>query len=310
MSQVYLSIVSPVYKAENILHQLVIEIHQHLVQITEDYEIILVDDGSPDHSWQRIEAICQTNPKVKGIKLSRNFGQHYAITAGLTASSGEWIVVMDCDLQDNPIYIPQMLEIAKTKQKLIVLTKKKSRKHSIFKNITARLFFRVFNYLADNQRAAETEGSFSLLHRKVANAFLQIKDVHRHYLLIVRWLGFNIGYLQIEHRERYEGKSSYTFRKLVRHAIDGITSQSVKLLRISISIGFLFVFLFFCYALYVLIQYFTKGALAGWTSLTLLVLLSTGLILIAIGIMGIYIGKIFEQTKGRPFYFIQKKINF
>lgn len=304
-----LSIISPVYKAEKIVEELVLQTIAAIEPLGLEFEIILVEDGGPDNSWEQISIICEKDKRIKGIKLSRNFGQHYAITAGLEASKGEWVVVMDCDLQDNPLYIPQMLALAQKNEHDLIFTQKNTRKHSLFKNITAKIFFSVFNYLSDNQSGSDNVGGFSLLNRKVVDAFLMVKDSHRHYLMILRWLGFDAGYMTIEHNERFEGRSSYTFSKLIQHAIDGITSQSDKLLRLSISIGFLFVAMFFVYSLYVLIQYFWNGAYPGWTSMVLLIMLSTGLILMAIGILGVYIGKIFEQVKERPLYIIQKKIN-
>lgn len=304
----FISIVSPVYLGEKIVPELVKQIANSVSKITSNYEIILVEDGSPDNSWLAIEKECANNTKVVGVKLSRNFGQHFAITAGLAESKGDYVVVMDCDLQDNPKYIADLY--AKSQMGFeIVYTKKEKRKHSFFKNITASLFFRLFNYLSENQEATSAVGSYSLLSRKVVNAFLSVKDTHRHYLMVLRMLGFSFSEIEILHEERFEGKSSYTLSKLIKHAIDGITSQSVKLLRIAISIGFTFCIISLLYAFILLLNYFKHGALPGYTSTTVLILFSTGLILLSVGIAGIYIGKIFEQSKNRPLYFIDKRIN-
>lgn len=304
-----ISIVSPVYRAEKIVSELVRRIEEEVVKFTPNYEIILVEDGSPDNSWKAIENACMANTKVKGVKLSRNFGQHYAITAGLAKSSGDYVVVMDCDLQDNPKYIADLYEKAQMGYE-IVYTIKKERKHSFFKNITASLYFKVYNYLSENQRASKSVGAFSMLSRKVVNAFLSVKDTHRHYLLVLSMLGFSSSQIEIEHEKRFEGKSSYNLSKLIKHAIDGITSQSDKLLRISITIGFIFCLISVMLTIYTLYKYLFIGALPGYTSTTVLLLLSTGLILLSIGVAGIYIGKIFEQSKSRPLYFIDKKLNF
>lgn len=310
-SPIEISVISPVYRAEKIVDELVRRIREELGKMQVSFEILLVEDGSPDKSWEKITENCLKFPEVKGIKLSRNFGQHYAITAGIHEAIGNYVIVMDCDLQDNPVYISQLYSLA-LKGADIVYTVKKKRKHSFFKNLTASIFFRIFNYLTENKnaRADATIGSYSLLSRKAANAFRRIQDTHRHYLMVLRLLGFQSAYLEIEHDERFEGKSSYTFGKLVTHAINGITSQSDKLLRISIGVGFFCFLASLLWVFTLIILYFTHGLVAGYTSTMAVILLSTGLILMSIGIAGIYIGKIFEQVKGRPLYLIDHKINF
>jgi len=304
-----ISIVSPVYKAEKIVDKLVKRITEEVSKLTDNYEIILVEDGSDDNSWNRIEENCLRDKNVKGIKLTRNFGQHFAITAGLKYSSGNWVVVMDCDLQDNPKYISEMIELAQEGYE-IIFTRKIERKHSFFKNITASAFYFVLNYLTDNLRADKGIGCYSLLSRKVVDAFIDIKDYRRHYLMILRWLGFKYTYLEVKHENRFEGKSTYSWSKLIMHALDGITSQSDKLLRLSIAIGLMFFVVSLLISVYLVISFINHGALAGWTSLMIAVFVSTGFILIAVGILGIYIGKIFEQTKERPLYVVHKKLNF
>jgi polyisoprenyl-phosphate glycosyltransferase len=306
-----ISIISPVYRAEKIVDELVHRIRNTMLRMEIPYEIILVEDGSPDGSWEKIAANASLYPEVKGIKFSRNFGQHYAITAGIRAAQGNYCVILDCDLQDNPDYIPELYARALAGNDIVFTTKKK-RKHSILKNLSAGIFFKIFNYLTENKtaRADSTVGNYSLLSRKAIDAFCQIKDTHRHYLMVLRILGFKTDYLEIKHDDRFEGKSSYTFSKLVAHAINGITSQSDKLLRISITVGFSCFALSILWVFTLLILYFTHGLVPGYTSLMAVILLSTGLILMSIGIAGIYIGKIFEQVKERPLYFIDTKVNF
>lgn len=310
-SSIELSIISPVYRAEKIVDELVRRIRETVIRMGVSYEIILVEDGSPDKSWEKIKENAIKFPEVKGIRFSRNFGQHYAITAGIREAVGNFCIIMDCDLQDNPDYIPEMYARAQMGND-IIFTIKKSRRHSFIKNLTAGLFFKVFNYLTENKtaKADSTVGNYSLLSRKAINAFCQIKDTHRHYLMVLRLLGFKTDYLEIKHDERFEGKSSYTFGKLITHAINGITSQSDKLLRISITVGFSCFALSILWVMALIILYFTHGLVPGYTSLMAVILLSTGLILMSIGVAGIYIGKIFEQVKERPLYFIESRINF
>lgn len=302
-----ISIVSPVYKSEKIVAELVVRLTNVLKDLALDYEIILVDDRSPDNSWNEIESACTRDNRIKGVRLSRNFGQHYALTAGIAEASGDYIIVMDCDLQDDPIFIPKMLELVKNGSE-IVLTYKKKREHSAFKNFTAWLYFKALQ-LTTGTKDSIYVGSFSLITRKVQMAFLQYKDVHRHYLPILKSLGFAVSFLEIEHRERFEGESSYTLFKLIKHALNGIISQSLTLLYISIFVGFLFFVISLFGVAYYLFTYLTHNVMPGFTSLAIFILLSTGLILISIGVLGIYIGKIFDQVRGRPLYLVDQRLN-
>jgi len=306
----YLSIVSPVYLAEEIVDELVKRIIEEVSIITQDYEILLVEDGSPDESWQRIEKNCEKDKRIKGIKLSRNFGQHYAITAGIKESRGEYVVVMNCDLQDNPNCIIKLLDKAKEGHD-VVLTVHKNRKHGIIKNIFSYIFYSVFNFLVGNKnfRSVPQYGAISLITSKVVKAFSSFNDYHRHYLFTILWLGFSKAVIMTEHDHRYAGKSSYTYKKLITFAIDGIISQTEKLLRYSVYVGFSLAIIGFIAIIYIVLLYFYQGYQPGWASIVVLLIFSTGLILISLGIVGVYIGKIFEQTKKRPLYLIDETIN-
>lgn len=310
MQRPYLSVVSPVFKAEKIVDELVKRVSAEAQKITDRYEIILVEDGSPDNSWQKIEENCRLYPKAKGIKLSRNFGQHFAITAGIDHAEGDFVIVMDCDLQDDPSYFPELLRLAKQGND-IVYTRKEERRHGIIKNITAALFNIIFNYLIDNKqwKASGNVGAFSLLSRKAVLAFRQYNDYQRHYLMVLRWLGFRNAYLSIEHKKRFEGSSSYNFSRMLIHAINGITSQSDKLLRLNVAVGIFISFLSFCFVIAIIFLYFTHGFLSGWASLIVSLFFSTGVLLTSIGITGIYVGKTFEQAKNRPKYIVDEILN-
>ena len=306
----YISIVSPVYQSEGIVDELVKRITEEVTRITEEFEIVLVEDGSSDQSWKKIEKNCKADKRVKGIKLSRNFGQHYAITAGLMESQGDHIVVMDCDLQDNPKYIAEMYEKSKEGYD-IVYTFKKFRNHGVIKNLFAGCFHKVFNWLINDNRMSSDEqvGAFSLLSRKVVDAFCEYPEYHRAYLNVLRWLGFSNTRILVKHDERYHGKTSYSFTKSITLAFDSVVSHSNKFLLISIYIGFVFAMFGFLSIIYILIKSIASGFQQGWASTTVIIIFCTGLILISLGITGIYIGKIFLQTKGRPLYLIDKKLN-
>ncbi len=305
-----LSIISPVYQIESTVDELVKRVREEIDGLVTEFEIILIEDGSTDKSWIKIQENCAKDPRVKGIKLSRNFGQHFAITAGLKSASGDFVVVMDCDLQDNPKYIPILLSKAQEGFD-IVYTRKLQRKHSLFKNITSQLFFDVFNFLIENKEFAGTNkvGTFSILSKKVVLSFLEFKDYRRHYLMALRWLGFGYTVIEVQHEKRFSGKSTYSTMKLIHHAIDGITSHSDKLLRYTATFGFLLSCLSFITALTIVVSYFIEPFQAGWASVMVLILFVSGLIILSVGISGIYIGKIFEQTKNRPLYIIDKKEN-
>lgn len=309
MSAVVLSVVSPVYRAGPIVDELVARIAESAALVSGQFEVILVDDGSSDDSWERIAAAAARDPRVRGIRLARNFGQHVAITAGVANASGDYVIVMDCDLQDDPRFIPALVARAREGFEVVV-TRRAARRHPWLRNATAELFFRTFNLLSDGQLANRSTGGYSLLTRRVAEAYLRVGDVHRHHLLILGWLGYRQGIVDVEHGRRRSGASTYTFGRLVRHALEGITSHSTRLLRITVGVGFVYVAAAAAGMGYLLVSYYLHGFRAGWASTIVLLLGSTGLILMAIGIVGIYIGNIFDQVRARPLYLIGDSRNF
>jgi len=302
-----LSIVSPVYKAEGIVDELVARIMSETKKITEDFEIILVEDGGNDNSWEKIKSNCEKNLQVKGVKLSRNFGQHYAITAGISKANGEYIVLMDCDLQDDPVYIHHLYqEIIKGFD--IVFSIREERKHSLLKKFNSWLYNRLFNIFSDANYDIKA-GSLVIFSNRVAQAFLSLKEKDRLYIQFLKWVGFKTSTIKVEHKERMEGHSSYNFFKLISLGIQGWTSHSNKLLKLSTYIGFALALVSFCLGAIVLIKYFLFQLQPGWPSLIIALLFSTGLILISVGVAGIYIGKIFEQVKDRPLFIVEEEIN-
>ena len=307
--KIYISIISPVFEAEHIVDELVLRINKEMTKIENSYEIILIDDGSKDNSWIKIKENAKVDFHLKGVKLSKNFGQAYAISAGLKECKGDCAVVIDCDLQEDPKYISELLKKYYSGNEVVFSVIKK-RKHSIFKNITSILYYKLLNFLLNSKNEKiQYNSSLSLLSRKVINSYIKINDYHRHYLTIVKWLGFKSSSILIEHNERYKGHSSYSFKKMINLAINGIVSQTDSLLRSSIYIGFLFSIIGLISILFIIIKYFMDGFQAGWPSLAILIIFATGLILVSLGIVGLYIGKIFEQTKNRPLYIIEETIN-
>lgn len=298
------SVISPVYSAAAILPELAQRITAVCEENKYDYEIVLVEDCGKDNSWEVMQELSKTYPKLRGFKLSKNFGQHYALTAAITKSTGDVIIIMDCDLQDNPSYIPEI--IAKHKEGFnVVCTIKQSKKYSWYRRITSDLFFFIINKLSDVQ-LEKNLGTFTLIDRKVADEFLKIKDYHRHTSLIFSWLGFKRGYVQVVHDQRFEGKSSYNIKKLIAHAINGVISQSDKILRWSITAGLALFMVSILGIMYILIKSFFVHFDKGWPSIFIAIIACTGIILFMLGILGLYIGKIFEQVKERPLFIIDE----
>ena len=303
-----LSIISPIYKGEKMLEELVSRIEASVETFTNDYEIILVNDCSPDNSWTMIKEICGRDKKVKGINLSRNFGQHYAITAGLTESTGEWMTVMDCDLQDRPEEIPNLYNKAQEGFDT-VFAQRIERKDKFLKRLSSTLFNATFAFLTD-QEQDKTVGNFGIYSRKVINAVLSMGDSVRWFPIMVKWVGFNIGYLPVEHSERAEGKSTYSLRRLLSVASDNMVAFSNKPLRLMLQFGFIVVIISIIIALFYLIRYLSGGiAVDGFTTMVISMWLLGGIMIMLIGMTGIYIGKIFDKTKERPLYIIREKLN-
>lgn len=303
----FISVVIPVYKAEKSIEELYARLKISLSKISEKHEIIFVEDGGMDRSWDIILQLAEKDPLVKGVKLSRNFGQHYAVTAGLQFAKGDITVLMDCDLQDDPEDIVHLYNKYKEGYE-IVFTKRIKRKHSFFRLISAKIYYFLFILFSDRKYDFDA-GSLVMFSEKVRKEFLKIKDKDRLYIHLLIWLGYKNTYIQVKHNEKFEGVSTYSFSKLIHIAVQGWTSHSDKLLRYSIYLGFIFSSLAFLGILWVVFLYFLHGFQSGWASLVVLNLFSTGLILVGIGIAGIYIGKTFEQSKNNPLYIVDEKIN-
>ena len=289
-----LSIISPIYKGERMLEELVSRVELAVEPITEDYEIILVNDCSPDDSWSKMKEICAKDKKVKGINLSRNFGQHYAITAGLTASTGEWIVVMDCDLQDRPEEIPNLYKKAQEGYDT-VFAELVEREDKFMKKFTSRAFSYFFAYFTDSPVDKKTN-NFGIYHRKVIDAVLSMGDNIKCFPVEVRWVGFRIGYHPVVKDARAEGTSGYTWAKLIAFAFDNIIAFSNKPLKMATTLGFYIVAFSILLAFYYLIIYLAGGiAVSGFTTLIISLWLIGGILISLIGIVGIYLGRVFDK---------------
>lgn len=305
---VKISIVSPVYRGEKMVADLVRRNVETLRTITDDYEIILVNDASPDESWKAIEFECKKNPRVKGLNLSRNFGQHYAITAGLRYTTGDWIVVMDCDLQDRPEDIPALY--AKSQEGYDIVFARRVVKHvGWWKRFSSVAFHRVFDWLSGSH-SDPTIANFGIYKKSVIEEFNNMPEQTRAFKFLLEHLGFKRTCIEVEQAERAEGKSTYNLGRLLKLSFDVIISNSNKPLRMAVGLGFGMSMLSFLLAAYNIFAKLVGIILVeGYTTTIFSIWFVGGLLLFVMGILGLYIGKIFDQVKGRQLFIVKDKIN-
>jgi polyisoprenyl-phosphate glycosyltransferase len=304
----HLSVVIPLYKCSAAIPELAQRLETSLPEINEDYEIIFVNDGSPENDWELVKGLAEKNQKIKGINLSRNFGQHYAITAGLDHAAGEWVVVMDGDLQDQPEEISKLYEKAQEGFD-IVMGRRANRKDIFFKRLFSKLFYSTFSYLTNTQQDASI-ANFGVYNRKTINAVLSMKDSIRYFPTLIQWVGFRSTAIDIEHDRRLAGKSSYSFVSLFRLAFNNIIAFSDKPLRLTIRLGFMISSLAFIAGIFYLVRYLSGAiTVSGFTSLIISIWFLAGIVISILGLLGIYLGKVFDKVKERPTYIIDNKIN-
>ena len=306
--QIKISVVSPVYRGEKMVSELVRRNVEALKTITEEYEIILVNDASPDESWREIVKECQKNPKVKGLNLSRNFGQHYAITAGLSYASGEWVVVMDCDLQDRPEEIPNLYAKAQEGYD-IVFARRTHKQFGLWKRMSSKLHHSLMNWLS----GANTDSAianFGIYKQCVIAEYNKMPERARALHYLIDYLGFKRTAIDVVHAESERGGSSYSLRKLLRLSSDIIISNSNKPLRMAVGLGFVLSIASFTLALYnIVARWIGIIQVEGYTTTIFSIWFVGGLLLMMMGILGLYIGKIFDQVKGRQLFVVRDKIN-
>jgi dolichol-phosphate mannosyltransferase len=300
----FISVVIPVYRAESMMDELIQRIETSLSKITTDFEIVLVEDCGPDNSWQKIVEISKQKKFIKGIKLSRNFGQHYAISAGLDSCSGEWVVVMDCDLQDQPEEIVKLYEKAKEGYH-IVLAKRYNRQDTFFKRSGSKLFYFCLGYLTGTKQDA-TVANFGIYHHKVIKAIVNLPEKIRYFPTMVKWVGFSHTQVNVDHASRVEGKSNYNLKKLLNLALDIILAYSDKPLRLIVKFGMIISLLSFVFAIASVVAKFSGVyTVSGYASLIASIWFLSGCIIFTLGIVGLYVGKTFEGVKNRPSYIIE-----
>lgn len=308
MKRPLISIVSPVYRGEKIVHELVKRIKESVSEITDDFDIVLVNDCSPDESWKEILKECDSDVRVKGVNLSRNFGQPGAIAAGMEYAKGEWIVVMDCDLQDRPEEIINMYNKAKEGYDT-VLGLRVERHDTFMKKLSSTIFNKVFTFLCGLD-TDKRSSNFGLYKHNVIEQYNKMIERGETFSILIRELGFKVASIPIQHDERFEGSSSYSLPKLLRLALNIIIINTNKPLRLMIYWGFLMSFLSGLFAIYNVIAYlFGYNNFPGFTTTVFSIWFVGGMLMMQMGVLGVYVGKIFDKTKGRPLYVVMDEIN-
>ncbi|WP_448556496.1 glycosyltransferase family 2 protein [Thalassotalea montiporae] len=304
-----ISIVVPVFGSPDSLRPLYERVAKVMTSNNWAYELIMVNDSCPHNSWQHIRALCDHDQSVKGVNLSRNFGQHYAISAGLAEASGDVAIVMDCDLQDRPEEIPKLVNAMSDENDIVFGRSTIRGKESFLTQITSKAFYKIFSVLTEN-RDFSFNVSFVAMSRKAYTAINQLEENKRLFLGLLQYVGFRYVVVDVEHDERFEGESSYNFFSRLAMAFRGITNSSTKLLRAGIGIGMLSSFSSFVYGVYLI---YTKlmydATIPGWTSSIVSTFFVGGVVMVLIGILGLYIEVIFWEVKNRPAYFVKEKRN-
>lgn len=308
VKKIDISVVIPVYGCRAAIPELHRRLCESLEKISKAFEIILVDDYCPQNSWEEIQKVCEKDKRVIGIHMARNFGQIRAITAGLDKSRGDWVVVMDCDLQDRPETIPELYQKAQEGYD-VVFARREGRKDSAITKFLSKCFYKVYDYFTDGTFDSSI-CNFSISKRKVIDYYCRMREQNRAYTMFIRWLGFKQTAIDMPADERFEGKSSYNLKRKLKMAFEIITSQSNKPLLFSVKLGFVSAFLALIYIIYLVFREIILGdVLVGWTSIVASIYLMGGIILCAIGVVGIYVGNIFNEAKNRPLYVIDECLN-
>lgn len=303
-----ISVIVPCYKCSKTLPALVDRLEKALGNLVDVFEVVLVNDCSPEEDWNIIKTLSEKNLWVKGINLSRNFGQHYAITAGLVYAKYDWVVVMDGDLQDLPEEISKF--VAKTQENFdIVLGRRINRQDNLLRRSLSKLFYKVFSYLTETEQDASI-ANFGIYSKQVVTSILKMNDAIRYFPTMVQWVGYKKCKIDIEHGVRDQGTTSYTFRSLLKLAINNIIAFSDKPLRLTVKFGFILSTIALLFGFFILIRYlYGYIEVSGYASLILSIWFLGGLVIAILGMVGIYIGKVFERVKDRPVFIIRDKIN-
>jgi len=304
-----MSFVSPVYKCRDCLRKLVSEIALVCERIDVDFEIILVDDQCPDESWTEIQDLSISNHHITGLKLSRNFGQHSAIEAGLSAINGDWIVVLDCDLQDDPAAVESLWALAQSEPHAdAIIAKRANRTDSRFRRLFSYAFYQTLSYLTGTKISSEV-ANFGLYQRKVIDAYNSWSEEQKYFPVMVQWMGFEQRTVEVPHKERFSGKSSYNFRGLMTLGARVVLSFSDRPLWLMAGLGSIIAMASILTTVIILFLALAgRFDVQGWTSLILSIWFWGGVNIAAAGLIGVYLGRTLREAKQRPSFIISRHV--
>ena len=297
-----ISVIVPTFGCNECIRELVSGIIEYIPN-DEDFEILLIDDASVDGSWETIKTEAKNFEQVKGIQLAKNVGQHIAILVGLKSARGDQVVVMDCDLQDPPYLIPQLLSKLKTAP--VVLAMRQGQHQSFARSLQNRMFAILFKSLTGKQYQSKAT-SYSAISRQVVNEYIKFTEIGQHYLYVLRWLGFRQEYVEYARPLRPYGESSYNLVTRIRHAANGILFESTRFLHSALMFGLAIATLGFFTTGLVIVNSIRNSALGGWPSTISILLTFSGLSNSLQAIVGLYVARNFEQGKSRPLYIISE----
>lgn len=310
MEEIVCSVIVPMYNEEDVIAETYSRLTRVMENFGESYEIIFINDGSKDRTREMLLEICKADTRVKLIDFARNFGHQVAITAGMDYAAGQCMVIIDGDLQDPPELIPDMVRLWREGNDVVYGKRISRQGETFFKKMTAKVFYRLLNKLTDVDIPVDT-GDFRLIDRRVCEALKQLPERSRYVRGLMSWVGFKQVAIEFERNERFAGQTKYPFKKMLKLAMDGIMSFSYKPLKISSYLGTILSFFSFLYFIFVLLQkiFFPHTTQSGWASLIAVSLLFNGIILLMLGIIGEYIGRIYDEARGRPLYIISELKN-
>jgi len=309
MNGEFCSVVVPMYNEEEVIGETCARLREAMDACGVAYEIILVNDGSRDRTAEIAGAICEADRRFKMLAFSRNFGHQIAITAGMDYALGDAIVIIDADLQDPPAVIAQMLEKWREGYEVVYGRRASSEGISVFKKLTSKIFYRFLAAMTEVNIPVDV-GDFRLIDRKVRDALKLVNERNRYIRGIISWLGFRSTNVDFIREKRFAGVTKYPMRKMIRFAMDAVASFSYKPLKLASYVGILTSFFSFIYLLVVLYQrFFTETVVTGWASSIAVSLFFNGVVLIILGIVGEYIGRIYDEVKGRPLYIVSRTLN-
>lgn len=310
MDKIICSVIIPMYNEEAVIPETYRRLTGVMEGFGEPYELLFINDGSRDRTGEILRELCKSDRRVKLIDFARNFGHQIAITAGMDYAAGECMVIIDGDLQDPPELIPDMIKLWRQGYE-VVYGKRLSREgETFFKKFTAKCFYRILRRMTDVDIPVDT-GDFRLIDRKVSEALKQLPERNRYVRGLMSWVGYKQVAIEFQRSERFAGETKYPLKKMIKLAMDGIMSFSYKPLKIATYVGSIISFVSFFYLIAVLVQriFWPESVQSGWASLIAVSLFFNGIILLILGIIGEYIGRIYDEAKGRPLYIISRLDN-